>query len=449
MMSVPTSGAPLTPNQRKLLSVVYRDFASTGLWPRFGEIDRHLARDSLDALEIIKSLPSGFLHVGTPDQFAPSEDSKLPLSIRALHLLGHETDVERAVEVIRWAAGRWPYVDPASNPDDSRVAHEDAARLLRLSPDSNDVARVGALLRHENWGWISASGEKDWSFTVGREVHRFAKVATVADYLALQAGPSRDVAAPRPALLRRLVNRQSSWSRSEKGTVMSVLVALLVGVATVFATLMPAEIRCALGVGLCGEGSSDQESSPSLTSSPVPDPTETRPVVVLVPPGEDHVLDVFAGRASFTAGNRWRLVLAAPDGGQCSADIHAADLAPRHVAGAEIIVHGRRPGTFSLADISGCTIASVEGRDDASGVDEMELADTAENGATEAFYAPWQGFSVSTKGGAKCRATVFADKDGSKVGMVPADGTSAFDGPGTFWVETAAAGCKLLISPGR
>jgi hypothetical protein len=47
------------------------------------------------------------------------------------------------------------------------------------------LARVGVLLRTDNWGWKSASygaSREAWSFSIDRRVRRFREVTDVADF---------------------------------------------------------------------------------------------------------------------------------------------------------------------------------------------------------------------------------------------------------------------------
>jgi hypothetical protein len=183
-------GEQLDAGQRRLVQAIYDRFHHTGTWPTFDEVDRPLRREGLDdPLKVLQSLPEG-ITLGSYRWMPVSPTDQLRLKIFGIELChGGDVDVSRFVRLLPWLAQKElsfePGPDPASR--SARVTSAEVAEFLGLPTESTlELQRLFEILAHERYGWGGGGTSPGGSWNIGltRDVTRFAKVQTLADYRA-------------------------------------------------------------------------------------------------------------------------------------------------------------------------------------------------------------------------------------------------------------------------
>lgn len=184
--------AGLSTRQRLVVQLVYDEFRRRSTWPEFGTLDRQLARRKrgFDLSEVAHEVRHSHLIVPWNGGIAPPPNTELKLTACGMAACeGSADDVELFLRTLRWIARQELKYEPS--PDEPEpgciVTGRQLMRAFHLPVARRpDVDRLGRLLTVERWGWNTASGSGgwDWRFGVGRDVRRFAGVASIEDYTA-------------------------------------------------------------------------------------------------------------------------------------------------------------------------------------------------------------------------------------------------------------------------
>ena len=201
--SVSETRASLCANGRQLVEAVWDLFEQSGSWPTVGEVAHRLDRRYDLAFEdALPDVPAGLLYGVHPGRI-PSDGETIGLTLAgAAAVEGAAEDLQLVVAAIGLAARLQQTWDPPTADRDTELSftasdlarHEEISTAGRALP----LARVGALLRTENWGWSSASHgvtPDAWSFTIDRRVRRFRGVVNFTD-LCSRVRPPSQLASP-------------------------------------------------------------------------------------------------------------------------------------------------------------------------------------------------------------------------------------------------------------
>lgn len=176
-------------------------FEQVGDWPTVGQVANRLDRRHEVAFEDVLSEVPAALFWGVHPGRVPSDEETIGLTIAGAAAAQKSAEDLRLVVAAVGLAGRMQqgWEPPAANRGaELTFAAADLVQEVLVSAAGRSVllARVGALLRPENWGWKTASHGSTsdvWKFSIDRRVRRFRGVADVADFWA-RAHPSLEPA---------------------------------------------------------------------------------------------------------------------------------------------------------------------------------------------------------------------------------------------------------------
>ncbi len=197
---------PEVPEQAaQILQSAWDLFFAVGDWPTVGEVARHVDRlHGIDLETAVREIPPWLLYGVRPERL-PADNQPFGLTVAgATSVRGADDEVQAFVRAVRYAAEvdrTWQ--PPAADPDALPTLTPDllaSAVPLPAAGRSEVLRRVGALLLVEHWGWSSASGSPNWSFTFDRRVRRFRDVTDVTDYLSRAYPDQQTSARQRPDL---------------------------------------------------------------------------------------------------------------------------------------------------------------------------------------------------------------------------------------------------------
>ena len=175
-------------------------FVATGRWPAISELYQHVTREYAVDESFEKAL----------EMFAPGStlngETEVSLSLQDLHRC-RETDADIAnfVQVVKLAV--------ASDESDAPVTSEAVEDALRIEGPA--IMKLGRLLRAEKDVWRDGDAADDfasWNFLPSFNVHFFRRIASIDDYLAIEATLNPGAANGNGAAKLRddLVGRESS-----------------------------------------------------------------------------------------------------------------------------------------------------------------------------------------------------------------------------------------------
>lgn len=176
---------PHAPDARasRVLHAIYRLLVARSTWPSFTELDRYLdMREEPNAESVLVGLPTGLVYgVGR----APlRDDQEIALTVAGLSACPDaREDLDIFLRIVRFAVDMEQEQLPGA-PKPELTSDIVAERVTLPAAGRADlVARAGAILRVEPWGWSSAGhNEHGWSFTVDRRVRRLRGITTIAGY---------------------------------------------------------------------------------------------------------------------------------------------------------------------------------------------------------------------------------------------------------------------------
>jgi len=168
----------LSPDQQLLLQTVFDYFNEHGEWPSYGDMTRKLVRE-MDVPEVARSLPEELIN----NSMAYQTQHLAELSVLALFLCDGSAEVlDGFVRALRLGLDR--FFD-STNPK-PEIASHDLRKDLGL-PELR-AQQVYHLLTREG---ITAGGgyspDRTWRYDVNPGVRLYADVATIGDYLRIQA----------------------------------------------------------------------------------------------------------------------------------------------------------------------------------------------------------------------------------------------------------------------
>jgi class 3 adenylate cyclase len=150
-------------------------FIAACRWPAIAELYQRVTREYAveDSFEkIIETFAPGTSQNG---------ETEVSLSLEQLHRCRDtDADIANFVHAVRLAV--------IADESDSRVASEDVARELQLTPGG--VSRLGLLLRAERDVWRDGDASDDysaWNFLPSFNVHFFRRISSIDDYLAIES----------------------------------------------------------------------------------------------------------------------------------------------------------------------------------------------------------------------------------------------------------------------
>jgi predicted nucleotide-binding protein len=204
--------APGSDNARRLLQTVWDLFERAGDWPTVGQVANRMDQQhDLVFEDVLPEVPAQLLYGIHPSR-VPSDNEMVGLTVAgAAATEGAADDLRLVVAAVGFAAQmqrRW--TPPAEDPNaELSLTASQIGRELQLPAADSAVllARVGALLRTDNWGWSVAShgdAPDAWSFTIDRRVRRFRGVSGVDDFWVRAHPPSPVEGANAPPLTTRL-----------------------------------------------------------------------------------------------------------------------------------------------------------------------------------------------------------------------------------------------------
>ncbi len=203
--SVSATRGPASDNGKRLVTTIWELFAEFGEWPTAGQVANRLDRlYDLAFEDALPDVPAELLY-GVHPRRMPSDDETIGLTlVGAAAVEGSAEDLRLVVAAVELAARMQQTCEPplASRDTELSFTASDLAGEVQMPTDRRalPLARVGALLRTENWGWKSAShgaAPDEWSFSIDRRVRRFRGVADLADFWTRAHPPSQ----PAPAQL--------------------------------------------------------------------------------------------------------------------------------------------------------------------------------------------------------------------------------------------------------
>lgn len=187
---MPEERSILSPDQHRVLEMIYERFHERGTWPTFGEIDRPVRKLRLRPEQIIAGLADeGFLLPLQTGRLQPVGRDELRLTLTGFASCeGGKEDVARLLRLLPWLAAKELDFEPEpEQPDASlRVSRTEIAEFLQLRIELSTIRRLRRLIEVQRWGFSGgelAGGE--WYIQVDRNIDRFADVTTLDDYEAV------------------------------------------------------------------------------------------------------------------------------------------------------------------------------------------------------------------------------------------------------------------------
>jgi len=189
MSAMPAAGSD---DGRRLVQTIWSLFEQVGNWPTVGQVANRLdLRHDVAFEDVLPEVPAALFYGVHPGR-VPSDEETIGLTIAgAAAAQGSAEDLRLVVAAVGLAARMQQGWEPPAANRGAELTF-DAADLVKevLVPAAGRsvlLARVGALLRTENWGWKNAghgATSDAWTFSIDRRVRRFRGVADVADFWA-------------------------------------------------------------------------------------------------------------------------------------------------------------------------------------------------------------------------------------------------------------------------
>lgn len=191
-------GRNLTPDQRRLLQLVFTTFRETGAWPKYLFVERKLDSEcGADLFEVGRPI-LGDLIMFDPHR-APASEVLLPISGIAC-CDGSKEDLKVFLVTLHWLVAcqqDWQPQSPSevTPPDVGSLQAKVALKREGISVDNLGLARAGSMARLEGL-FDSASHQPDtpwvWSGVPARSLRDLRGVKTLEDYQKLRPGQSEN-----------------------------------------------------------------------------------------------------------------------------------------------------------------------------------------------------------------------------------------------------------------
>ncbi len=189
MSAMPAAGSD---DGRRLVQTIWSLFEQVGDWPTVGQVANRLdLRHDVAFEDVLPEVPAALFYGVHPGR-VPSDEETIGLTIAgAAAAQGSAEDLRLVVAAVGLAARMQQGWEPPAANSGAELTFAatdlDKEVLVPAAGRSVLLARVGALLRTENWGWkIAGHGDSSdaWTFSIDRRVRRFRGVADVADFWA-------------------------------------------------------------------------------------------------------------------------------------------------------------------------------------------------------------------------------------------------------------------------
>jgi hypothetical protein len=179
-----------SPEERRLLELIYAGLVEAGTWPTTAFVDARLAADDgLDIDEVLAGMPRDAVIAAG----GYGANSKIHMGIWALASVpAAAEDLERFVELVRFAAERERQTLPGPlEAGQTNLGPEDAKSIWDEPPDTAALTRVLAITALEplHVGMGGPNDDGTWSVSFDRKVRRYRDVRDIADYLQRRPGP--------------------------------------------------------------------------------------------------------------------------------------------------------------------------------------------------------------------------------------------------------------------
>lgn len=197
-----------TPEQRRVLALIYEEFQRTGRRPTYQWIDKLLDAEGISLRHIVTTMPPSLM---TPDvgwrggHYWRKEDDLL-VTVKGLLYCGEgaERDLGLLARVLRYFADRERAFRPAASHevDELVMTSEDVQRDLSLTAVETQKTLVLLEQFESRLRFGSAHSEAGWTWTLeGEEIRRYRNVDDASSYLLARG----DLPDPEPT---------SVWARS-------------------------------------------------------------------------------------------------------------------------------------------------------------------------------------------------------------------------------------------
>ncbi len=178
--------------QAALLQTIYDEFRANTAWPTMYQVDRVFRRRQRRAgastADVLHGLPDGLL-MQDSSRLRPGTQDQIVLTISGVaRCSGSEADLDSFLRAVRWCAKQEMKREPDPGQTSVQVTMSQVRRAIpaALRADPGSLDRLFVLLSVHNWGKVQSSKPTDgtdWTLGLGPEVHRFAKVQSVEDFI--------------------------------------------------------------------------------------------------------------------------------------------------------------------------------------------------------------------------------------------------------------------------
>jgi hypothetical protein len=169
-------------------------------WPTFAELDRRLdSEHDIQALEVFRELPPGFLYGVDPDSSVPPMDGQeIGLTVAGVAVCHNTREILPVfVEFIQLATsaekGWQPPADkPTAQPSLTDIEFASLARTLPVADRGHMLQLLFLVLKAEGTGWADYSDEPGtghWAISFNRQIRVFRKARDIDEYWSRRLKP--------------------------------------------------------------------------------------------------------------------------------------------------------------------------------------------------------------------------------------------------------------------
>jgi hypothetical protein len=185
---------------RHLLQVVWNIASETGHWPTFAELDRRLDSPyDIQALDVLRVMPEGFLYGVGPNSPMPLADShEIGLTVAGLAGCQNTSEILSVfIEFIQMATRLEKGWQPPPGQPDAQASLTDIefasrARALPAAGRGRILQLLLLVIRTERNGWAGYAadpGTGHWTISFSREIRAFRNVHDIDDYWSCRFKP--------------------------------------------------------------------------------------------------------------------------------------------------------------------------------------------------------------------------------------------------------------------
>ena len=178
---------------RQLLQAVWELASGAGRWPTFAELDRRLdSAFDLQALDVLREMPPGFLHGAGPNSQVPLLDNEeIGLTVAGVAACRNTDELLMVfIEFVQMATGIEKGWQPPVGQPDAMPGLTDAefalhARTLPAAGREHLLQLLFLMLQAERGGWAGFTASPTaghWAAIFNREIRVFRNVSDIDDY---------------------------------------------------------------------------------------------------------------------------------------------------------------------------------------------------------------------------------------------------------------------------